>query len=785
MRWRERGMRLLALPSAHAQRNHGRLRLGGLIAGADIRRDERGVPFVTAAEERDLYFAVGYAQATDRLWQMDVLRRRAQGRLAEIFGTVVADDDVRARKLALDRVARRSEALLSEEHRANLVAFSDGVNAAVRRMRRRGGLPVEFVLLRYGPEPWTPRDSITIIKHLGFDLGRNLANEAFRARLARERPEYAAAFITPKYPVDGAVTIRAVSAAPAKETPTTGAGIPSPADLPRASRAWFDALLRGERPLGSNAWVLSGARTASGNPLLANDPHIVLTQPSLWYQMGLRLDDEAAATGTTGYGVTVPGLPGLIAGANRHLAWGITNSTVDTQDLCTLRPDADAAQAPEGAWAEESVITVRGAEPVRVRAAGGARHVELDPPGSGGEGRYGLFWSGLEPSVEIEACQRMWRARDYPQLRDALRTFGVPVLNVVVACQDGTIALKTAGNIPARIPGSSGSVPAGHGEAARSWEDFLGFDDLPEVVDPPEGYIVSANHRLLPVDAPLDVGVDWLPPYRAERIEELITTENAVTAAACARWQSDLLNGRARRVLPTLLDALDREPPEAPLAVNCRRLLVEWDGHDRGHLAAPLVFFRLMQVLTELWIGSRLGEELAAAMPDVTLQVDHLVLTPEARAALGDRERLSAVVRGALTETARRIAGELGEDPSQWRYDLVHRITDQHPLGRAVPALAPLFGAPSTPAGGSSHSVGLASSAPKGGVVDGAPWRFVAELSPSDPGLWDVLRHGASGNPASRHYDDQTLTHTEGRHYRVDLPAFPDASTSVLRLRAR
>ncbi len=633
---------------------------------------------------------------------------------------------------------------------------------------------MEFLLLRYRPEPWTPRDSIAIVKHLGFDLGRNLANEAFRARLAREHPEYVSAFATPKYPADGAVTIR--TALPGK-TPAR-VDTPAPSGLPRASRAWLDALLCGEHPLGSNAWAVSGSRTASGNPLLANDPHIVLTQPSLWYQMGLRLDDEA--DDAVGYGVTVPGLPGLIAGANRHLAWGITNSTVDTQDLCTL-PATD----PDEAWTEESVITVRGAEPVRVRAAGGARHVELDPPGSDGDGRYGLFWSGLVPSAEIEACQRMWRARDYPQLRDALRTFGVPVLNLVVACQDGTIALKTAGNVPAREPGSSGRVPAGHAEVARSWAEFLAFDDLPEVVDPPEGYIVSANHRLLPADAPLDVGVDWLPPYRAERIEELITTDAVVTAAACARWQSDVLDGRARHVLPTLLAALDGQSLETPLAVTCRRLLEEWDGHDHGQMAAPLVFFRLMQVLTEHWIGDRLGQELAAAMPDAALQVDHLMLTPDARAALGDQEELPAAVCRALTETARRIAAELGEDPSRWRYDRVHRTTDQHPLAKAVPILAPLFGTSSTPVGGSSHTVGLTSSAPSGAVVDGAPWRFVAELSTSGLQLWDVLRHGASGNPISPHYDDQTPAHTEGRHYRVPLLPSPDTAPNLLRLRAR
>jgi len=771
MNWRERGLRLLALPSVRAQRTRGRLRLPGLIEGADIGRDERGVPFVSAAVEHDLYFAVGYAQAIDRLWQMDVLRRRAHGRLAEIFGAALIDEDVKARQVGLGRLARLSEPLLSDEQRANLRAFSDGVNAAVRRMRRRGGLPVEFLLLRYRPEPWTPQDSIVVIKYLGFDLGRNLAHEAFRARVAQERPEHAAAFSTPRYPADGAVTVRTHrSAAPIEP----GATEPSTADLPSASRAWFTTLLSGEHPTGSNAWVVCGARTASGHPLLANDPHIVVTQPSMWYQMGLRLDEQQGSTAA--YGVTVPGLPGLVAGANHNLAWGVTNATADTQDLCVL----PAAIVPE--WTEDSVITVRGAESIPVRAAGGDHHVELTLPGSDAGRRYGLFWSGLRPSAEIAACQQMWRAGDYRELRDALRSFGVPVLNVLVAGRDGTIALKTAGNIPMREAGS-GTVPAEYHQVARSWEHFLTFDELPEAVDPAEGYIVSANHRLLPDGASVDLGMDWLPPYRAERIEELITEKWAVTAAASARWQSDVLNGRARRVLPVLLTAMDEAPPESSPAAVCRRMLADWDGHDHGHLAAPLVFFRLTQALARHWIGSRLGEELAATMPDVALQVDHLLVDPAARAALGDTEPLPAVVGRALAETARQIAADLGDDPARWRYDQVHRIRDQHPIAKAVPGLAPLFGAPSTPVGGSSHSVCLASAGPSGEVVDAAPWRFVADLSPSGPELWDVLRHGASGNPASPHYDDQTLAHTEGRHHRVDLLEWPD-SPHTLRLRA-
>ncbi|MEV0899954.1 penicillin acylase family protein [Actinoplanes sp. NPDC049802] len=764
MTWCERALRLLALPSLHAQRARGRVRAHGLHSGADIRRDARGVPFVTAADERDLYFAAGYAQATDRLWQMDVLRRRARGRLAEIFGPAVLADDIRARQLGLDRVARRSEDLLDPASRDNLTAFSAGIDAAVRRMRRRAGLPLEFRLLRYRPEPWTPGDSIIIVKHLGFDLGRNLAEELFRIRLAREHPESVTAFGAPKYPAGGAVTVR--TAVPGR-APAARPATPAPADLPAASRVWLDTLLSGEHPTGSNAWAVSGTRTASGHPVLANDPHVVATQPSLWYQMGLRLESD----GTTAYGVTVPGLPGLIAGANQRLAWGITNATVDTQDVCVL----GGTSGPS--WTEDGVIAVRGADPVPVRAAGGERHVELSVPGAEEPHRYGLFWSGLQPSVEITACQRMWRATDYPGFRDELRAFGVPVLNVVVAVADGTIALRTAGNVPARVPGSSGDVAPEFIRAARSWQGFVGFDDLPETVDPPEGYIVSANHRLLPTGAALDVGVDWQPPYRAERIEELITTASAITAPECARWQSDLRNGRARRVLPTLLAALRQQPPETAVAAECHRLLADWDGHDHGHAAAPLVFFRLMQALARHWIGGPLGEDLAAAMPDAALQVDHLVL------AADDREPLPVVACRALTEAARQIAAECGDDPSLWRWDTVHRIHDQHPLARAIPALARLFGAPPTPVGGSSHTVCLTSAEPGGRVVDVAPWRFVAELSPSGPRVWDVLRHGASGNPVSPHYGDQTPDHTGGRHHEVD-PRGP-AGGRTERLRAR
>ena len=712
MRLADLAVRLVA--RSGRARHTGRRRVRGIHGETTIARDDRGVPTVHAGSEPDLYFAVGYAQAQDRLWQMDVLRRRAHGHLAEVLGEAVVAEDVRARRLALTRVARASERLLSDGCRANLAAFSAGVNAATRRF----ALPPEFLLLRYRPEPWTPLDSIAIVKQLGFDLGLNLRYEVFRARLAASHPSYAEVLGVPRYPADGPVTIR-----------SAGACAGPPGELPARSRAWLAELLTGEQSIGSNAWVLAGSRTASGFPLLANDPHVLFTHPSLWYQLGLRLPSAS------GYGVTVPGIPGLIAGANPHLAWGITNSTVDTQDLCTLDDSPPA-------WRETTTVTVRGGAPVPVEAAGGDGYVHVDDGAA-------LYWSGCTPSAEIEACQRMWQAGSYVDFRAELRSFGVPVLNVAVATRDGTIALKTAGHVPRRVRGS-GVAPGPFAEVTRSWQRFLTFDELPEVVDPPEGYIVSANHKLVPDDAPFDVGQDWVAPYRAARIEELVLATPRASATDCARWQLDDLNGRAKLLLPALL-------AEAP-PTEARDVLATWDHHDRPDAMAPLVFMRLLHILADEW----LGPELAAQVPDLTQQLDHLILNPAARASLD-------VSANTITQALTQI--------TPTRYDEVHRIADQHPLATHGAAV---FHRPPTPVGGSRHTVCLMAPNAKGEVIEGAPWRFVAELTPTGTELWDVLRHGSSGHPLSPHYDDQTPTHTRGDLYPITLTTPPQGKQLVL-----
>jgi penicillin amidase len=712
----------------------GTRRVSGLRADAAIDRDERGVPTVRASCEEDLYFALGYAQATDRLWQMDVLRRRAAGTLSAVLGPSLVAEDTRWRRLALARVSRASLALTDERTRANLEAFSAGVNAIAGS---RWWLPPEFLLLRYRPRPWTPLDSVMVVKQLGFELGLNLRHEVFRGQ--DMSADLAAHLRVPRYPADGPVTVRAHG------------GPVSPVELPEPSRVWLADLLDGpgERAVGSNAWAVAGSRTASGAPLLANDPHVAFTQPSLWYQVGLEIGDH------TGYGVTVPGIPGLIAGASRDLAWGITNSWADTQDLATDPPPAS--------WQEDGVVEVRGGDPVPVTASGGDGWVAYGDDA-------GLFWSGCTPSAEIQACQRMWRAESYVEFRDVLRSFGVPVLNVVVAGRDGTIAVKTAGRVPDRTRGS-GLAPAPFESVASSWREFVPFDALPESVDPPEGYLVSANNKLLPDDASPDLGGDWMPPYRAARIEELIATTPKVTAADCARWQTDDLNGRARLLLPLVLPSM----PTTTAGKACQEILSTWDCHDRGDLAAPLVFTHLMFAVADAWFGP-----LAATAPDLVLQVDHLVRDPSAVESLG-LPPLAATVAESLDTIGAALTEQFGA-PSSWRYDDVHRITDPHPLGQGGAALRAVFCTPPTPVGGSNQTVGLMAAVREGHVVEGAPWRMVAELTPEGPHVHDVLRHGASGHPASPHYDDQTAQHIRGELSPVHHP--PTDGTS-LNLRPR
>jgi penicillin G amidase len=759
--------RLAAGPSRRLLPGSAGERLQRYGADATIARDERGIPWITASCEEDLCFAAGFAQACDRLWQMDLLRRRAQGTLSEVFGSKTAAADVRVRRLAIHRVARAAETALSARGRLALDSFSNGVNTAIRRMARRGALPPEFLLLRYRPRPWTARDSLAIVKMLGFDLSKNLASETFRARLVREAPQYAQAFLEPKYPADIPLTIwpdgtrSGRASGPVPDGRGTG---PIPA-TPGAQRAgepscviepWPGARLpaRGEGG-GSNAWVLAGSRTASGSPLLANDPHVGFSQPSLWYQAGLCLTDGPQPS--EGYGVTVPGLPGLVCGANQCLAFGITNATVDTQDLCLA---ATGEQLP-GGWAERSMIKVRRGADVPVDSAGAQGCVEIDIPGLPGE-RWLLFWSGYQPSAEIDGSLRAWRARSYGEFRDALRYFGVPVLNYLVACADGTIALKTAGCVPRRRPGS-GLLPAGYAEVAQSWQSFLGFEELPEVVNPAQGYIVSANNKLMADDDRLYLTADWAGAYRAPRINELIRERGRVTARDCARWQMDVMNARARRLLPVLLPALGTEDPPDDLTAACLDLLRGWDGYDHPGLAAPVIFSGLLTDLTAAWAGSRLGPDLADAMPDLSLQVDHLILDAAARSAAGVQGPLGLPALSALQRTATRLARELGGNPRLWRNDRAYVIADGHLLGRSARALAPLFGHPESPVGTSRYSVRLMFPGPSGVITEGAPWRFVAETGGDGCTMWDVLRHGSSGHPLSPHYDDQTAAHEQGR----------------------
>ncbi|WP_085066632.1 penicillin acylase family protein [Catenuloplanes japonicus] len=755
-------LRLLGRRSLRATRPSGRIDAAGVRQQVVIDRDERGVPWVQAGAEPDLYFGLGYAMAADRLWQMDVLRRRAHGGLAEVLGPSLIDQDVLARTLSFSYAAERSLTALPSQAAENLDAFAAGVNHLIRRLRRRAALPVEFQLLRYRPEPWTAVDSVAIIKQLGFGLGRNLHQELFRDGLAARHPHLADVFSVPRYPQGGTTTL----GRPGPDTRPAPPAAPVTSRLPDSSRAWLSALLTGQRTGGSNGWVVGGAMSRTGGPMLANDPHIAFTQPNLWYQVGLRLGPDI------GYGVTVPGIPGLVAGTNRDIAWGITNATADTQDLFAIT-DADH-RPPE--WTRPQVITVRGGAPVTVTASGGPGYVLLAPSA-------GLYWSGFFESTEAETCQRMWRARSWGQFREVLRGFGVPVLNFVLAAADGTVGFQTAGIIPRRRAADGVGVSS-RADAERRWRAPLSFDELPESTGDAGSVYVTANHKIIPDGRPPHLGADWGGPYRADRITDLIRrAAPGIAAADHGRWQMDTVNGRAVRVLPALLTALAAHPPARGPAAGCYDILARWDCRDDAAQPAPLIFAALMRQLADRWVHTPLGRDLTVLMTDVTLQVDHLVLDDAARKHAGENEPLPAVVGHALAAAAASLANTWGPDPAQWRFGDLNRIRDRHPLAAAVPGLRAFFGDPDTPVSGGGQTVCLMYPTEDGSVTEGAPWRFVVCFGADGPLIQDSLRHGASGNPASRHYDDQTMTHTQGRLHTVPLDG-PASPTTRLTIRA-
>lgn len=733
----------------------GRLVVDVVRNPVSIVRDRRGVVHVDAADMVDAAFAMGLVHGQERLWQLELSRRVACGRISEFAGTDALLADRFLRRVGLRRVAERESAALAGEVRAMLEAYAAGVNTVIDSGRP---LPVEFTLLRLRPDPWKPVDSIACAKLLALGLSTNWDADLQRLRLLSAVGPEVAARLQLFYP-DTNPTILSDTARAAG--PRAGEQL---LELYGEAARWLPSAVG-----ASNAWAIAPSRSATGRPLLCNDPHLEPSVPSVWFAAHVRAGDDFESTG-----VTFAGQPFPLIGHNRHVAWGFTNSCVDAQDLVIEQFDTVGATRHRTETGWEDTLVLR--EVIRVKDSSDeveevviTRHGPVvercDDAATGRWLGLALQWTALTPACASATVLALQRASDWDSFRRAFSGLDAPSQNAVYADVDGHIGYFCSGRVPVR-PGPASPLPLTGWDADRRWTRFLDVDEVPQCLDPEDGVVITANNRIVGDDFPHHVAFDYMSGYRARRIAELLDGDGH-SAASMRAAQLDVLSLPAVEVSRLLAADVTCSTPTAE---EMRARLVAWDGRmDRAGIE-PTLFEAFMLRLAEHALRPLCGEAWGIAA-GVTLTHPLFVFpgniigrsTPlllESWAAgdealLDGRATWPEVAARALEDAIIDLGRTLGRR-RHWRWGNAHRLRLAHPLAvRRV--LAPLLNAPSLDVGGSVDTV-LATGARPGldftTRVMAPSWRQVFDVGAWDNGCTGVLYPGQSGHRASRHHHD-------------------------------
>jgi penicillin amidase len=777
----------------------GSVLVPGLSGDVTVLRDRWGVPHIYADSAEDLFRAQGYVHAQDRFWEMDFRRHVTAGRLSELFGAATLDADKVVRTLGWRRVAERELELISVGTRRYLEVYAEGVNAW---MRRHSGAQasLEYAILRlqngaYKPEPWTPADSLAWLKAMAWDLRANMVEELSRALAAAKVPVPRVEQLYPGYPygrhptiVDGdaADSGRSTSAMPSRPLVLDGRlTVEAARRAARAVASLPNLLGDGAPGIGSNAWVVPGARTTTGKPLLANDPHLAPRMPSLWYQAGLHCRTRSAGCPFDVTGYTFSGMPGVVIGHNDRIAWGFANLAADVADLYVERITGEGYQyrrrrLPFQVRTEQ--IKVAGGTPVTITVRS-TRHgpllsevmgdmrdaVRSAPAARGGRGgSYGiaLRWTALDPGRTADALFRLNAARDWKDLRAAAARFEVPAQNVVYADVDGNIGYQAPGKIPVRAKGD-GRWPVPGWTGDHEWQGYIPFGELPSVLNPSTGPIVAANNAVTGPGYPWLLTTDWSYGYRAQRIAERLRQQDRIDLDGMASLQLDVHNPFASTLVPHLLRV--GAAGGGPEALG---LLGGWDfAQDTG--SAPAAFYNavwrhllLRTFNDELPEGARPGGE------DRWFEVVRSLLDRPDDPWWDDvttshrKENRDDVLRAALADASAELHERLGDDPSAWTWGDLHTLELTHETF-GVSGIAPiewLFNrGPFRLGGGPSIVDAVGWNVQEGYQVDWVPsMRMVVDLADLDRSRWINLT-GNSGHAFAEHYWDQAPLWAAGR----------------------
>jgi penicillin amidase len=734
----------------------------GLSAPATVLRDEHGVPHIAAATQDDLFVAQGYVTAQDRLWQMDALRRNANGELAEVLGGSLVAHDKMQRVLQMRASAQRIYANLDPADRARIDDYARGVNLFVAQ--HRDSLPAEFRLLHYRPTPWTGADSISI----GAVMMAETLDDHWDVKLARE--EIAAKLHNPKLEAD----LYPVGAW--RDHPPTGMLVdlsqphPQPAHKPdsddddddrsQASAAPqtsgnLSALraslgmqsCRGCTP-GSNNWVIAGTHTASGKPLLSNDMHLGITVPNIWYMADL------SAPGFHAEGVTIPGVPFVIAGHNEHVAWGYTALYADVQDLYLEKLDGkdNYYQAPSGAepgvWkpltVDQEVIHVRGGKDVVVEVQSTAHGPLLNPLFNRDIHPFTLKWTLYDPSLKGLPIYQLDVASSCAEATAALGKWNWPTLNVVYSDDQGHIAYHAVGSVPVRPAGLQG-VPIQDG--AHEWQGYIPFEQMPNALDPPSGFLATANSRVTTDASHYPLTLEWADPYRIQRIYKALQGRDKLTPKDMIALQADVYSEVDQEIGHRLAYAIDHTPGADSRLRKAADLMRSWDGRLTTDSVAASIVTQARHAFWPLILEPKLDKDAGDySWSDSNFAEEEIIMHGSADWLPSAYKNWDALLTDAVRKGMEN--GKAPADEAKWTYGSWHVVDIEHPLASFLPFISRIAGTGPQPLSGDTTTVKQV------GRDFGPSQRFTLDWSDIDGSTQNIVL-GESGDPYSAYFRDQ------------------------------
>lgn len=710
--------------------------------------DDKGVPHIKATNDSDLFYAQGYVQARERLFQMDLARRQASGSLSELVGSQAIDNDKYFRTLGLRRAAEKSLAIYPKQAKEVLDSFTAGVNAFIQEATDNNNLPLEYALLGAKPENWSQIDSLTIGKYMAFDLGGHWERQAFNYYLMQTFEESKAKELLPSYPKNGSTVIQ-------------------PGEINIASA--FEDVIIPDPFNGSNNWVISGDKTASGKPLLADDPHLGLSTPSIWYEMSLESAEINVA------GVIFAGIPGIILGHNEKIAWGVTNTGPDVQQLFIEKqnPDNETEFLFDDNWEKAKVIS----EPIKVK---GGKTIDYEvtetrhgpiisdfSKDTNAEQLFSLKWTALEATTELLAILELNKASNWEEFEQGLEHFLVPAQNFVFMDDTGMIAYKANGKIPIYQDPSDALLPLPGWDKNYELNNYIPFHELPKVINPDKGYIATANNKIVSDDYPYHLSNVWAQPYRFDRITEVLEANDNLTLEDMKDLQMDTINLRAREFIPLFTESIEKDKLSKS-AQTALKHLNNWNFDDHVSRHEPLIF--------DAWL-TRIESDLYQDIPkEIDTLFSNKAQTTDALLRMGDQsiwinqqDEFSRFLANTLNQTIEELEKKYGTNQTLWQWGEFHKVAFSHPLASANFITHKLFNRHRPEAvGGSGVTVMAARHTDSGIVNHGASWRFVIDGADFTKGH-HIVGPGQSGHFRSKWYSDQFIDWTEGRYHETSL----------------